>query len=308
MAVHPQCKVFLDGLAALGGKPLHEMTPAEARTMVLLPPELAGPEQPVHHVATREVPGPAGPIPVRVYSPPAATARPALVYCHGGGFVVGGLDMSDRPCRALANESGHVVVSVDYRLAPEHPFPAAADDVYAVTQYVAGHAAEFGVDPQRLAVGGESSGANLATVTALRARDAGGPALSFQLLIYPVVDFEHESPSMTEFARDHFLTRDALYWFRTHYLPRPDDWRSPYASPLLADLDRLPPAFVITAECDPLRDQGEAYAGKLREAGVPVVLKRYEGMIHPFFSLAGIVDGGREATADAARALRDPHG
>jgi acetyl esterase len=283
MALHPQCKTFLDQIAAAGGRPLHELSAAEARANAM-PPELGGPEQPVHRVENRRIPGDGGMIPVRVYAPLPASQLPALVYFHGGGFVLGGLDSSDRTCRALANASGCIVISVDYRLAPEHVFPAAVDDAFAVTQYVAEHAAEFGADPALLAVGGDSAGGTLATVVALRARDAGGPALAFQLLV--------------------FLTADAMAWFANYYLPAPIDRRQPWVSPLNANLAGLPPAFVLTAECDPLRDQGEAYARRLQDAGVATTVKRYEGMFHPFFSLGGIIDGGREAMSDAATALK----
>jgi len=303
VAIHPQCKAFLDQLASMGGKPLHEMTPAEARERSL-PPELAGPERPMHSVVNRTVPGPALQIPVRVYTPTAGRRLPGLIYFHGGGFVLGTLDSSDRPCRDLAHLSGRVVVSVDYRLAPEHPFPAAVEDACAATKYVVEHAGECGIDESQIAIGGESAGANLAAVTALKLRQGGSSALVFQLLVYPQVDFHDDSPSMHEFAESHFITQDVLAYFAHHYLGTTQDRRHQDASPLNADLRGLPPAFVLTAECDPLRDQGEAYARKLREAGVPVTLKRYDGMIHPFFSLAGIFDGARTAIADAASALR----
>ena len=303
MALHPQCKSFLDQIAAGGGRPLHEMSAAEARANAM-PPELGGPEQPVHKVENRRIPGDGGLIPVRVYYPFETAQLPGLVFFHGGGFVLGGLDGSDRTCRALANGSGCVVISVDYRLAPEHTFPAAADDAFAVTQYVAEHAAEFGVDPALLAVGGDSAGGNLATVVALRARDAGGPPIAFQLLIYPWVDFTDDSPSMREFAADHFLTAEAMAWFADYYLPPSIDRRQPWVSPMHAKLDGLPPAFVLTAECDPLRDQGEAFARRLQAAGVQTSVKRYDGMFHPFFSLAGIIDGAKTAMADASAALK----
>ncbi|HEV8395126.1 MAG TPA: alpha/beta hydrolase [Vicinamibacterales bacterium] len=304
MALHPQCKAFLDQIAAGGGRPLHELSPAEARANAM-PAELAGPEQPVHQVENRKVLGDGGLIPVRVYRPSSASPLPALIYFHGGGFVLGGLDMVDRTCRALANGSGCVVISVDYRLAPEHPFPAAADDAFAATQFVAEHAADFGIDPSLIAVGGDSAGGNLATVVALRARDAGGPALAFQLLVYPLVDFtDHDSGSMREYAEGHFLTTAIMDYFADHYLPPGVDRRQPWVSPLNANLAGLPPAAVLTAECDPLRDQGEAYARRLRDAGVTASLKRYDGMFHPFFGLGGIIDGAREAVADAAAALK----
>jgi acetyl esterase len=303
VALHLQCKAFLDQLASMGGTPLHEMTPLEARGMAL-PPELAGPEQPVHRVIDRTVPGPAGRIPVRIYTPTSAARLPGLIYFRGGGFVLGTLDSSDRACRDLAHLGGRVVVSVDYRLAPEHPFPAAVDDAVAATKYVIENASEFEIDPNQVAVGGESAGGNLAAVTALKCRHGVTPPLAFQLLIYPLVDFADDSPSMRDFANGHFITSDLLAYFERHYLKPGQDRRHPDASPLMADLRGLPPAFVMTAECDPLRDQGEAYARKLEQAGVPVTLKRYEGMIHPFFSLAGIIDGGRAAIADAAAALK----
>ncbi len=302
MALHPQCKAFLDQLASMGGPPMHAMAPAEARALAL-PPDLAGPERPVHSVVNRTLPGPAGQIPVRVYSPTAGKRLPGLVYFHGGGFVLGTLDSCDRVCRNLAHLSGRVVVSVDYRLAPEHPFPAAVEDAFAATTYVLEHAREFGIEDGQIAIGGESAGGNLAAVTALKLRESGAPPLTFQLLVYPQVDFLDNSPSMHEFANGHFITSDLLSYFSRHYLGR-QDGRHHDVSPLNADLRGVPPAFVLTAECDPLRDQGEAYARKLAEAGVPVTHKRYDGMFHPFFSLAGIIDGGKAAIADAAAALR----
>jgi acetyl esterase len=304
VTLHPQCKAFLDQLAAMGGRPMHEMTPAEARGLGL-PPELAGPERPVHSVVNRTVPGGGGQVPVRVYTPTSGRRLPGLIYFHGGGFILGTLDSCDRVCRDLAHLSGRVVVSVDYRLAPEHPFPAAVEDACAATKYVLEHAGEFGIDENQIAIGGESAGANLAAVTALKLRGTGARPLTFQLLVYPQVDFLDDSPSMREFANGHFITSDLLAYFARHYLGSAQDRRHQDASPLSADLRGLPAAFVVTAECDPLRDQGERYARKLAEAGVPVTQKRYDGMIHPFFSLAGIIDGGREAIGDAAAALRE---
>jgi acetyl esterase len=304
VALDPQCKAFLDQLATAGGRPLHDLSPAAARELVL-PPDLGGPEQPVGRVENRTVPGPSGPVPVRVYVPQPAGARPALVYFHGGGFVLGSLDMCDRQCRQIAHLADCVVVSVDYRLAPEHPFPAAADDAYAATRYVAEHPEEFSAVPGALAVGGESAGGNLAAVTALKARDEGRPRLAFQLLVYPQVDMDDDRPSLREFGDGHFLTRASIDWFIGHYLPDPVTRRYAYASPIrAASLAALPPAFIVVAECDPLRDQNEAYAARLEQAGVAVTVRRYRGMIHPFFSLGGIVEGGRLAMDDAVAALR----
>jgi acetyl esterase len=291
-------------LAAAGGPPLEQLPLDEARKLPYQMIDAGGPEEPVAQVDTRVIPGSVE-IPVRVYRPTLDRNLPALVYFHGGGFVICNLDTHDRLCRNLANASGSVVVSVDYRLAPEHKFPAAADDAYAATRYVAEHAAEFGVDPNRIAVGGDSAGGNLATVVALMARERGGPSLKFQLLIYPVVDFDDNSPSMREYEHGYFLTRESMEWFTESYVGSQGDPRSPYASPWYAsDLRGLPAAMVITGECDPLRDQGEAYGRRLQEAGVAVVIKRYDGMIHPFISLSGIIDAGRVAIADAGSAVR----
>jgi acetyl esterase len=305
MALHPQCKGFLDMLAAAGGPGLNEVPLDEARKVPYQLIELGGPEEPVAQVETRVIPGPVQ-IPVRVYRPSLAMDLPVLMFFHGGGFVICNLDTHDRACRSLANASGCVVVSVDYRLAPEHKFPAAAEDAYSATRYVAEHAGEFGIDPSRIAVAGDSAGGNLATVVAMMARDRGGPALKFQLLIYPVTDFtEHATESQREYGQGYFLDTELMDWFADQYFATEADRHLPYASPLKAsDVRQLPPAMIITGECDPLRDQGEAYAEQLRHAGVAVQLKRYDGMIHPFLSLAGIVDAGRDAIKDSAVAVR----
>ena len=305
MSLHPQCKAFLDMLAAAGGPGLHQIPLDEARKVPYQMIEFGGPEEPVARVDMQVIPG-AVQIPIRVYRPTLAQDLPGLVYFHGGGFVICNLDTHDRACRSLANASGCVVVSADYRLAPEHKFPAAVDDAYSATCYVAEHAAELGIDPHRIAVGGDSAGANLATVVSLMSRDRGGPSLKFQLLIYPVTDFtEHATDSEREFAKGYFLDQELMDWFADQYFPTEADRRLPYGSPSKAsDVRGLPPAMIITGECDPLRDQGEAYGRRLQDAGVPVVVKRYDGMIHPFVSLAGIVDDGRVAIQDAASAVR----
>jgi acetyl esterase len=308
MPLDPQAKSFLDTIAGFGGPPLEQLPLAEARKVPLGMIEFGGPEESVAEVQNRTIPipSPGGPIAVRVYRPVKKETLPALIFFHGGGFVICNLDTHDRLCRSLANASGCAVISVDYRLAPEHKYPAAVEDAYAATKYVAEHAAEFGVDPSRIAVGGDSAGGNLAAVVSLLARDRRGPKLKFQLLIYPLVDFNDQSPSMQQFGQgDHFLTKEGMDWFKKSYLASADAAREPLASPINAtDFRGLPRAMVMTAECDPLRDQGEAYARKLEAAGVPVELKRYEGMIHPFLTLAGIIDAGKTAIADAAAAVR----
>ncbi len=244
MSLHPQCKAFLDQLAAMGGKQLYEMTPAEARATGAALTDLGVPVQEVARIENRTVPGPAQPIPTRIYKPVPSGTLPALIYFHGGGWVLGGLDSHDRECRALADLSGCAVIAVDYRLAPEHPFPAAVDDAYAATRYIAEHAAEFGIDPQRIAIGGDSSGGNLAAVVTLMAREKRGPKLAFQLLVYPAVDFtDDHRPSMIEFAEGHFLTRPFMDYFADHYIPKLEDRRRPTRHP------STPPIF---AGCRPL--------------------------------------------------------
>jgi acetyl esterase len=309
MALDPQCRFILDQMAAAGGPPMEQMTPQQMRAdraaKADLMAALAGPLEEVARVEDRTIPGPAQPIPVRVYWPKTGKNLPALVYYHGGGWVAGSLDGHDRTLRALANASGCVLISVDYRLAPEHKFPAAVEDADASLRYVAENAGEFDIDPNRIAVGGDSAGGTLATVVCLIARDRGGPKIGFQLLIYPATDYEDDRPSVREFAQGYFLTKPLLDYFWGHYLARPEDGRNPHASPIRAEsLAGLPPAMVITAECDPIRDQGEAYAQRLRESGVAVTVKRYEGAIHAFFNLAGIVDSGKQAIDDAGQALR----
>ncbi len=215
----------------------------------------------VAHIEDRMIPGPAGELPVRVYRPESTDPLPALVFFHGGGWVIGDIESHDPICRTLANSANCVVVSVEYRLAPEAKFPAAADDAYAAVAYVSAHASEFGADASRIAVGGDSAGGNLAAVVSLMARDQGGPDLVFQLLIYPVIERDFERPSYKDNAAGYLLSQDVMRWFWLQYIRSDDDARNPYAAPILADtLAGLPPALVITAEFDPLRDEGDAYA------------------------------------------------
>ena len=304
MPLDPQAKAIIDQFAAVGGAELHEMSVSQARELILGMAGLAGEPEPIARVENRMVPGPAGDIPIRVYTPVGTAPFPVLVYFHGGGWVIGNLDTHDGVCRSLANRVGCIVVSIDYRLAPEHPFPAAPEDCYAATRWIAEHAATLGADRGRIAVGGDSAGGNLAAVVALMARDRGGPKLVYQLLIYPATDADFETRSCRENAEGYFLTRADMIWFWNHYAPRDEDRRNPYAAPLrAASLGGLPPALVITAEFDPLRDEGEAYAARLRDEHVPVRLSRYDGMIHGFFQMGAVVDRGRAAVEEAARAL-----
>jgi acetyl esterase len=236
----------------------------------------------------RTAPGAAGERRVRVYRPAAAgSAAPGLVWFHGGGFVLGSIESHDGICRGLAADSGVVIVSVDYRLAPEHPFPAAVEDAVAVTRSVRDSAASYGIDPRRIAVGGDSAGGNLAAVTAQTLRGSS-PAIAFQLLVYPATDFTRSMPSHAHFANGYILTRSTMDWFLDNYLPGPEAIQDPRASCLFAkDVGALPPALVITAGFDPLRDEGTAYADKMRAAGVVVEHVNVESMVHGFFNMAG---------------------
>ena len=303
MPLDPQAQTFLDQLAALNAPPINQLPPELARQEPRALLGLAQPE-PVAEVENRTIPGPQGDIPVRIYTPEGNGPFPVLVFFHGGGWVICDLDTHDEACRSLANGTPCIVVSVDYRLAPEHKFPAAVDDCYAAAQWAARNAASLNGDSSRIAVGGDSAGGNLTAVIAQLARDRGEPSLVFQLLIYPAVNFNADTPSSRENADGYFLTRDDMIWFMNHYLNSPDDKNSPLASPALtADLSGLPPALVITAEYDPLRDEGEQYGQKLKDAGVPVTTSRYNGMIHGFVTLPGF-DQGKRARAEASVALR----
>jgi acetyl esterase len=303
MALDPQARAVLDQLASTGGGPLSSYPVEGARRLMDAMAAMSGPGEDVAHVEDRRIPGPAGDIPTRLYRP-AGEALPLLVYFHGGGWVLGGLETHDALCRALANASGCAVLAVDYRLAPEHRYPAAADDCYAATVWAVANARALGADPARVAIGGDSAGGNLTAVTALRARDQGTPRLKVQLLIYPATDHAYGTVSYRENGEGYLLTHADMVWFWDHYLGD-DDGYDPYASPLRAeDLSGLPPALVITAGFDPLRDEGEAYAHRLQEAGGSVTLTRYDGMIHGFFGMGAQLDAGKAAVAEAARFLR----
>ncbi len=305
MPLDPQAQMVLDQLTLLGGKETYEQTPQEARDAMRAMIGLLGEGEPVVAVENRRIPGPGGEIALRIYTPRGTAPFPLLVFFHGGGWVIGDIDTHDGMCRSLANGAGCVVVSVDYRLAPEHPFPAAPEDCYAATQWVAQNAASLQGDASRIAVGGDSAGGNLAAVVCLMARDRGGPKLDFQLLIYPATDLRMQSPSIDENAEGYMLTKRNMLWYRGHYLARDADKLNPLASPLLAkNLSGLPPTLIITAEYDPLRDEGEQYAARLTAAGVPVTVSRYSGMIHGFLSMAEILDQGKVALAQSCQALR----
>ena len=300
-------KGLLDQMAADPQPKLWELAPAQGREMyramaqVLEPPAIA-----IGKIDNVAMPGPAGEIKLRIYTPVAggATALPCLVYFHGGGWVIGDLDTHDALCRTLANETGARVVAVDYRLAPEHKFPAAADDAFAAVKWVESNAATLVIDPNRIAVAGDSAGGNLAAVVSLMAKQKGGPRIVHQLLIYPVTQWKADTGSMNSFAEGYFLERQTMHWFFDQYASATDanDWRlSPLAAP---DVSGLPRAYVVTAGFDPLKDEGKAYADKLNRAGVAAVYIDYPGMVHGFFNMQAVLPAAREAIADAAKAVR----
>ena len=298
----PKARAIVDQIAALPQLPT--LTPVEARGR---PAPLEAAPEAVGSVTARTIPGPAGPIAIRIYRPKDGL-RAALVYFHGGGWVVGSLESADATCRALTNRSRCVVISIGYRLAPEHKFPAAVDDAYAATRWAADNASELRIDPPRIAVGGASAGGNLAAAVALRARERGGPKIAFQLLTVPVTELSSKAESHREFAEGYGLSAADMTWFGMHYVRTPADADDPLASVLRADLHDLPPAFVITAECDPLRDDGEAYAEKLRKLGIAARYKRYPGMFHGFMSFPRTLPEADEAFEDAGKALREALG
>ncbi|QKW22913.1 alpha/beta hydrolase [Kitasatospora sp. NA04385] len=306
MPLHPQAEAMRARRAAAGTPPLYTRTLAEARAADLADLRAAtGGGEPVHHVGEFTVEGPGGPLALRHYRPaprPAdAAPGPALLYLYGGGWALGSLETGDPVCRALANATGADVLAVGYRHAPEHRFPAAVHDCWAALDWIARHAAELGLDPARIAVGGDSAGGNLAAALTLLARERGGPAILHQLLVYPNTD--HRVPAQGE-ADPALFNRHSVAWYWSHYLADPADAADPLASPLRApSLAGLPPATVITAEYDPLREEGEEYAEALRAAGVPVELRRYDGMPHGFFAMPGVLDDGRAAQRYAADRL-----
>lgn len=305
MPLDPQVQQFLEQGKQQASPSPEQVGPAEARRQLMESARLLGPFPELASIEDRVIPGPAGPLPIRIYRPIHSTTPVGVaVYFHGGGWVIGNIETHDGYCRELALASGAIVVMVDYRLAPEHPYPAALDDCYATTCWVAEHAATFGGDPQHLAVVGDSAGGNLAAAVCLAARDRGGPRLAFQLLIYPVTDAGCETPSYHENAEGYYLTRDAMLWFWQQYVPHAPDRQHPLASPLRGDLRGLPPALVLTAEYDPLRDEGEDYAARLSIAGVPTRLIRYPGMIHGFARRTKLFRVAQQAIEDAGQALR----
>ncbi len=302
----PKAREFLDYVAALNRPPIESIPLPDARALFEETfTRLGGEPVAVGSVRDVEAPGPRGPIPIRLYTPEGAhEPRPLFVFYHGGGWVCGSRDSYDAVCRLLTRESGCALASVDYRLAPEHPAPQPFEDCYAATAWLAAHGAEFGVDPSRLAVGGDSAGGGLAANVALKARDAGGPRIAFQMLVYPGVEHDTVSASYRAYKDGHFLTGERIAFYGNCHVPRPEMMEIPYVlAARAATLRGLPPATIILAECDPLHDQGVAYAERLRTDGVAVDLKVFPGMIHAFFSFIALFEQGREAVAYAGKAV-----
>jgi acetyl esterase len=308
--LHPQTQALLRFIEERGVPPTHTLTPADARVMYRERRFFTQPDPPqVGSVRDLSAPGPAGKIPLRSYRPIGSseqTQLPVLVYYHGGGWTIGDLDSHDTLCRELCNRSGAAVIAVDYRMGPENRFPAAVDDAATVARWVHANAAELSIDANRVAVGGDSAGGNLAAVVALSLRDAGGPSIAFQLLIYPATDNRRQSESHRTNGKGYLLTTENITYFHDHYIDDPKhdlDWR---ASPLLhADLSRLPPAFVLTAGYDPLRDEGLQYAQALTAAGGRSTLVCFERQIHGFITMGRVIDEANSAVIMCAAQVRE---
>jgi len=306
MPLDPSAEVMIQLLADVGMTFTADATPESRReAMIAATANPAFPKHPVQDVIDRAIPGPDGEIPVRVYTPSDAADLPLIVFFHGGGWVTGNLETHDQVCRLLCDDVGAIVMSVDYRLAPEAKFPAAADDCIAAYEWALQHASELGADGRRLAIAGDSAGGNLAAVVALLARERGFPQPALQLLVYPVTDHEFESASMIENASGYFLEAESMRWFWGHYARTDDDFTDWRLSPMQAnDLSGLAPAVVITAEFDPLRDQGEAYGERLRGSGVPCEIMRADGLIHGFFGMHDFMPPGKAPWDTSVKALR----
>ncbi len=304
MPLDPQAKAVLDQVNALPMPAMSTLEPGQYRQMVaqmIVPsPEVAGLD-----VRDLQISGPGGELPLRLYRPLDDEPGPAVMFFHGGGFVIGDFESHDGLCRLLAQKSGALVIAVDYRLAPEAPFPAAPEDCYAATCWVAEHAKDLGIDPARLAVAGDSAGGNLAIAVCQLVAERGGPTVRHQLLFYPVTDHGFDTPSYHANHEGYLLSREMMQWFWGHYLKRPEDGDDPLASPLrYGNFEGLPPATVITAEYDPLRDEGEEFARRLQAAGVETQLSRYKGMFHGFASMLVALDAADRAVAEGAEALQ----
>jgi acetyl esterase len=305
MPLDPQVIKILKEAESLGLPVYQDLSPAEARQQMLDQSPAVDPLLSVNRVEDRSIPGPEGDIPIRLYYPAGDAPFPVLVYFHGGGWVIGDLDTHHGFCHALAKTGDCLVVAVDYRLAPEHRYPAAVEDAYAATKWVAENTELIQADPDRFAVCGDSAGGHLAAVVSLMARDRNGPRIDLQILIYPITDFSFDTPSYEENKEGYMLSRDLMKWFWNHFIENENQANEPYVSPLRAEnLSGLPPALIVTAEYDPLRDEGEAYGQRLQAAGVNVTLSRYPGMIHAFIRMTAVLDKANDALDEVSAMLK----
>ena len=304
MPLDPQIVNVMEQVAALGFPAAHTVSPQEARANAKLRARAPGPD--VANVADQTIPSPDGDVPVRIYTPEGDGPFPILAWFHGGAWVVGDLESADGVARSLCVGGQCLVVSVDYRLAPETKFPGPADDCWAAMTWAVENASSLNGDASRLAVGGDSAGGNLAAAMSLMAADRGGPAIALQVLIYPVTDVDFNTVSYDVNGEGYSLTKTTMQWYWDHYLSGLEDASNPYAALLQAkSLAGQPPALVITAEYDPLRDEGEAYAKRLQDAGVAATATRYDGVIHGFFTMGAVVDKGQQAVDEASAAIRN---
>ncbi len=311
MALDPQAEALLKDLKDSGAQPFETMTPAEARVAVLGSKDLGGEPEDVDGVDQRFIPGPTADLPVWIYRPVRGGARPlpGLIYFHGSGWVVANIGVCDSFSRSLANRTGCVVVAVNYQKAPEHKFPVPLDDCYAATRWVFDNASALGLDRGRIGVIGDSAGGNLAAAVTLRARDENGPQLAYQVLIYPAVQYGWDTPSALANAEGFLLQRASMEYFWNHYVRNPRDGMNPYCSPLVAeDHSGLPPALIVSAEFDPLCDDGRNYADKLAAAGVSVKFRLYKGMIHGFLRMAGVLDQSKALLDEIGREVKSALG
>ncbi|MCB1110957.1 MAG: alpha/beta hydrolase [Chlamydiia bacterium] len=304
MTLHPTLKEIITVTKEANNPPLSRLPLAEIRKGPMKMRPLAGEPVPVAKVMNHIIHHEEGNLLIRLYYPKENTSLPVLLYFHPGGFVKGDIDAHDPTCRALADASGCLVASMNYPLAPENPYPKALHAAKAVLHWISAHPKEIGSDG-RIAIGGEDAGGNLAAVLSQEVRDEPHPQISYQVLVYPQTDFTFSSLSHQEYGRGYLLEKESMEWYRKQYLKGDEDPRHPQISPLYAsDFSSLPPAFIVTAEYDPMRDEGESYAKKLKASGVPVTLKRYSGMVHGFFQMAGLLDEARAAIVAVGETLK----
>ena len=311
MPLDLQAEALLKEMQESGAQPFETMTPAEGRVASIAFADLGGTPEDVASVNNCFIPGPTADLPARIYRPSSAGNRPqpALIYFHGSGWVVMNIGICDSFSRALANRTGCVVIAVNYQKAPEHKFPIPLDDCYAATQWVFDNASELGLDTSRIGVIGDSAGGNLAAAVTLRARDENGPKFAYQVLVYPAVQYGWDTPSCVANAEGYLLQRASMEFFWTQYVRSPVDGTNPYCSPLAAeDHSGLPPAFIVCAEFDPLSDDGRNYAEKLNAAGTPVTFRLYEGMIHGFLFMSGVLDQSKVLLDDIGREVQSALG